>query len=109
MCLSATITGGIKVGVDCQVLKLLLTAKRRGVSFARVATIGRQSLGVSPSTIAQLLGWFGYTVADGEITALIDGGYAEGLLRFLGARESESVDYSPYEGATIIQDMNVPI
>lgn len=36
-------------------------------------------------------------------------GYAETMFRALGANEIESYDYSDYEGATILHDMNVPI
>jgi hypothetical protein len=38
-----------------------------------------------------------------------EGGYADGVLRSLGARVLETLDYSDYEGASITHDMNKPI
>jgi hypothetical protein len=37
------------------------------------------------------------------------GDFAEPLFSFLGAEKVESMDYSDYEGASIIHDMNLPI
>jgi SAM-dependent methyltransferase len=35
--------------------------------------------------------------------------FSEGLFEYFGAEKVDSVDYSDYEGATIIHDMNTPI
>lgn len=37
------------------------------------------------------------------------GGYSEAFLRELGAREVASLDYSEYEGATLLHDLNQPV
>lgn len=37
------------------------------------------------------------------------GGYSEAFLRELGAREVASLDYSDYEGATLLHDLNQPV
>ena len=37
------------------------------------------------------------------------GGYSEAFLRELGAGEVESLDYSGYEGATLLHDLNQPV
>jgi hypothetical protein len=58
-------------------------ARAEGVSFSRTLTIGRQ-------------------------TAYGGSHNADALLQELGATELDSIDASPYEGATIIHDLNTP-
>lgn len=66
-----------------------------------VATIGRQSLLLWPSQIAEVLG----------VPNVPDfGNYCEELLKqYFGAELVDSYDYSDYEGATFTADMNKPL
>ncbi|MGH7172593.1 MAG: hypothetical protein ACRELG_20120, partial [Gemmataceae bacterium] len=95
------------MGVGIQVLRHLLASKRDGVSYARTAMIGRQSLHVSVPQVQESMRHFlGRTLTRAETLAMMGDGFLEGILRALGASRIEAVDYSAYEGATIVHDMN---
>lgn len=98
------------MGFDVNGITFLLAARAAGVGFARTATIGRQSLHVSAHVLGERLRRFG-TSAGGNAKTLLeaDHGYAEALLKTLGADEVTSFDASSYEGATVVHDMNQPI
>jgi len=89
-------------------VRFLLAAKRRGVSFDRTLTLGRQQWYVSRSTEIRLAREFGIPGAgNGELT---HGGFADAFFRdWLGAREAVSLDASDFEGATRIHDLNRPV
>jgi SAM-dependent methyltransferase len=57
--------------------------------------------------IERLLTEFGFR-PDPEILKASNS-FGEPLLRFLGAQEIVSVDASPYQGASVLHDMNLPI
>jgi hypothetical protein len=73
--------------------------------------IGRQNLYVSPAQMGALAAAFGRQPGPAELAKICDGsdGYAENLLRFLGAQAIDSFDNSDFEGATHVHDMNRPI
>jgi hypothetical protein len=97
------------MGLDSPALQFLLNAKRNGVSFERVLTIGRQGIHISAAELYDSLTRNGIRVSRAEAEQLIqeENGYCEPLLRRLGAGEIHSIDVSPYEGATILHDMNL--
>jgi hypothetical protein len=99
------------MGFDLQGIKFILGARRRGVSFAKTATLGRQELFIGPSHLRKLLRDAGLGEGSGTAERMVaeSGGYAETLLRSLGAGEIVSIDASSYEGASIVHDMNLPI
>ena len=99
------------MGLDYNALKLLLWGKNLGVSFERTLTLGRQNLLCTRRQISQLTQVFGtpldstqieHCVPLGEMRAI----YADKLLEALGAKELVSVDYSDFEGASLIHDLN---
>jgi SAM-dependent methyltransferase len=91
-------------------LRLLLEAKaRHGVSLTRSATLGRQELFLSEKALQGILQSFGYRLSETECADLAQGGFADSLLRFLGAEEVRSFDVSDYEGATDVHDFNARI
>lgn len=73
--------------------------------------IGRQGMYVARAEAAALLESFGHQPSQAELERICPSGraYAEGFLEFLGARSVDSVDYSSFEGASLIHDMNRPI
>jgi hypothetical protein len=83
---------------------------RAGFKLGRVLTIGRQNLFVSPAKVRQLLVDHGGISPD-RVAELIPDSlqYAEPVLLALGAVSVDSMDYSDYEGATIVHDLNDPI
>jgi hypothetical protein len=98
------------MGLDINGVKFLLHSQRHGVSFARTAMIGRQSMLIGKEEFAELMREAGENEAAkraGEFTG--EGAYAEPLLRFLGAEEIVSFDASDYESASVMHDFNEPI
>jgi hypothetical protein len=99
------------VGFDVNALKFLLAAIRDGVSLDRTVTIGRQGLFVEPPALLANLRRFDPKVPESAVQRMLHeaDGFCEPVLRFLGAVQTESLDVSPYQGATIIHDMNRPL
>ena len=86
-----------------------LEARRRGVSFTRTMTLGRQRLYVRPAELRQLAETFRPELRDG-VGDLQHGDLADGFLRrFLEVGFLQALDHSDYEGAAIVQDLNEPI
>jgi len=99
------------MGFDVQGIKFLLAAHRGGVQFDRTAMIGRQELFIDPVTLHRLLRRSSLADGPAQTERLLSeaSGYAEPLLRHLGARQISSVDASHYEQASLVHDMNNPI
>jgi hypothetical protein len=86
---------------DCS---LLFFSKKLNVSFERTLMLGRLKLNASKSDVTSCIKKYGSPAELNEIDRL--GDYAEPLFKILGATSVESMDYSDYERATIIHDMN---
>ena len=71
-----------------------------------ILTIGRQALFGDNKDYANLLS---ISVEEFEKIRAKSNGLAEGLLEHLGAIKVDSLDYSDYEGATLIHDLNTRI
>lgn len=80
-----------------------------GVDFTRSIMIGRQGLHLDERELAMLLRAYGHRHVDAR--GLLDeaGGFAEPLLKSLGAADVDSLDASDFEGATIVHDLNLPL
>lgn len=99
------------MGFDPATLQFLLNAEKVGLSLDRILTVGRQKLYMRAAEVARL-----YTASGRKCTPEAaaelwnrEKGFAEPLLRHLGAREVSSLDFSTYEDATIVHDMNQPL
>jgi hypothetical protein len=78
------------MGVDLRASEILLRLQRQGqITGQRIVTLGRQSIDA---------------IMPDEICSKSES-YLETILLNLGASEAESIDVSPYEGASIIHDM----
>lgn len=99
------------MGFDVQCVKFLLGAQRTGVQFTRTAVLGRQQLFIDPNSLRQLLRDAGLVMSEADVRRLLTArnGFAEPLLRLLGAEEICSIDASPYEGASVVHDLNQPV
>lgn len=85
------------MGIDVHALQLLRHAQNQYGALGKTVTLGRQVVFLTP-TIAQ--NWTGNR----------DRTYCETMLiNKFGASDVDSIDNSPYEGATIIADFNEPI
>jgi SAM-dependent methyltransferase len=88
----------------------LLEAKSEGASFERTLTLGRLASFLSPRDLARIARAlppecaFAQAVASGETPTFVDD-----LFRAMGARQVETLDVSPFEGATIVHDLNQPL
>jgi SAM-dependent methyltransferase len=94
-------------------VKFLFWAKNLGVDFNRTATLGRLGLACTPGMFRQAARDFGLPASDQEIDRCYQKGPCEGLFadnfyQFLGAKKAVSIDYSDYEGANLVHDLNVP-
>lgn len=100
------------MGIGFHDLRLMWNAHQAGASFERMLTIGRQSLCLHPEELERLAAWMRTRGNAPELPGeqLAFGAPAESFLRaFLGASTVEALDYSDYEGAQHIQDMNEPV
>lgn len=99
------------MGLDSNGIKFLLYTNSLGVDFSETATIGRQYLYIDPSVLKEILSSFNYQVDDKNLELIFkeNDGYAETFFRYIGADITDSFDYSNYEGATHIHDMNLAI
>ena len=88
------------MGVDLHGLNFLRYVRKYG-DFGPTVTLGRQGVHVKQSKLTALMG---------PEAAREKGAYAETLLqRWFGASSVHSIDYSDYEGATILHDLNKPL
>lgn len=91
---------------DCNFL--FYAKKRFGVSFDKSLMLGRLNLYVSQIEIKAVAKKYELTGNDSVISGQkLE--YAEPLFMYLGADTVDSIDYSDYEGATIVSDLNLPI
>ena len=100
------------MGIDANGAGFLAYARGLGVEFSRTLTIGRQNLYVTPQRLCKVLTSFGVQPSEAELALVFEGGgrsYSENLFHYLGAEEADSLDYSDYQNATHIHDMNSPI
>lgn len=99
------------MGLDANGTRFLLYARLLGIDFSRTSMIGRQHLNLEPSQLRANFRLLDLPVDEDTITRIFNAndGYAEELLRHLGAVEVESIDNSSYEGATTLHDLNEEI
>jgi hypothetical protein len=96
------------MGLDINAVRYLIGARKRGVDFGRVLTIGRQDLNVYPSKMVRVLRKHGLATASFE-RAGPDTRFADPFFASLGAGEIHSLDASGFEGANVVHDLNCPI
>jgi hypothetical protein len=96
------------MGFETNTIKLLLKAKELGVNFEKVITIGRQGLHLKENELQDLLVKSGFS-SEQSSKIFKNNNFAEPFLKLLGAKITDSMDASSYEGATIIHDLNQPI
>jgi hypothetical protein len=99
------------MGLNSDHLRFVLLSRGSGVRFERSLMIGRQELAVDVSTLRRMLAVGGIQLRGEDVERLLEegDGFADPLLRLLGAVQIDSMDISSYEGATIMHDLNEPI
>lgn len=105
--------GGRNMGICYLDLRFYWQTKLTGVSFQDTVTIGHQNIHLYPIEIKLLRKAYYKEFPNSKIDPLAKskfGGYADGVLAdLLGIQNLATIDYSGYEGATIIHDLNLPI
>src|SRR4051812_46361592 len=86
----------------------LFYAKSLGASFDRSLMLGRLNLYATKNDIRGNIEKFKNNVKQLNEVEFKDG-YSEPLFEILGASKVDSIDFSDYERATIIHDMNQPV
>lgn len=96
------------MGITKNCSRFLVYARAKGVSYERAIMLGRQVLYVNKEEfIGQIKH---YSVASSEMAmSLPFEKFAEPLFSILGATRIDSIDYSDYEGASVIRDLNQPL
>lgn len=99
------------MGVNVQLLRMVLHARKQGAKLDRVITIGRLDALLTPTQMEQEFAAFGEQLQPGEAKTLLHtrDRYCEPILERLGARTVDSLDASAYEDANVIHDLNAPI
>lgn len=93
--------------------KVLLDARARGLSFDTTLTVGHQALFLHPAETRTLKRLYKERFPDAVNEALVNyvfGDSSDQFLRdFLGVKSLTILDYSQYEGANLVQDLNEPV
>jgi hypothetical protein len=93
--------------------KVLLDARTGGLSFDTTLTVGHQALFLHPAETRTLNRLYKERFPDSVNEALVNyvfGDPSDQFLRdFLGVKSLTILDYSQYEGANLIQDLNEPV
>jgi hypothetical protein len=93
------------LGIIYRQAKMLLDAHRAGVTMDRLLMVGRQSLLLHPSELRGIR-----KICPGALADYRWGEYADRFLReCLGVSTVNTLDYSAYEGADLLCDLNQPI
>ncbi len=96
------------MGLDINGAQLMVAAHKRGAQFDEVLTLGRQSLNVYPRRMAQLLRKHG--LPDKKfLEAGPECAFVEPFFEALGAKHVSALDFSDFEGAQFIHDLNQPV
>ena len=88
--------------------RFLFYAKKWGCDFTNTLMLGRLRLVAKEEYIKHCIARYGNNLKKTEDVTFKDG-YSEPLFEILGSKKVDSVDYSDYEKATLIHDMNVPV
>jgi hypothetical protein len=101
------------VALSFNSIKFLFWAKNLGVDFNRTSTLGRLGLSCSPRMLGHALRDFNLPASKEAIDRCYQKGprealFADNFYQLLGAKETFSVDYSDFEGASFVHDLNVP-
>src|SRR3954454_677486 len=95
------------MGLETTAATLICAAKKIGAEFEHCATIGRQGFGVPKHLLRRIASVL--DLPKMNVDDLSREKFSEPFFYALGAQEVNSIDFSDYEGASHIHDMNRPI
>lgn len=102
--------GARNVGIDCTLFKQLVELSTRFQVKGRALMLGRQAFKIETRFRKQ----YETALKDAGIdrrrfSYLQDDGYSETLFKDLGLGKIETMDFSDFEGATVLHDLNRPV
>lgn len=98
------------MGINPNALRFLARERKKGTKLGRTAMIGRQGVHLGAKDCLRILNHeFRLSLDPEEIEKAHALGFADDLLKTLGADSVDSFDYSDYEGATYTHDFNTPV
>jgi hypothetical protein len=93
------------MGIIYRQAKMLLDARKSGVPMNRLLMIGHQALLLYPSELSAIR-----KICPGALADYKWGEYADRFFpECLGVSEMNVLDHSPYEGADLLHDLNLPV
>lgn len=99
--------GEVNMGLDNAAVKFLCAAQALGVKFDDTLMVGRQCMMANAEELGRVFTVLG--VREEAAGFLRTHAFGEAFFKLLGATTVASLDFSPFEEATIIHDMNRPI
>lgn len=90
------------MGIDTTSFNAIMMAKSYITSYKKILTLGRQCIHIGKDKFEELAVKF-----DPNLVKSYDH-YCDNLYRDIGFESIDSMDYSGYEGASILQDLNKP-
>ncbi|MDR1983082.1 MAG: hypothetical protein LBQ08_04800 [Holosporaceae bacterium] len=101
------------MGILKSSLQALCYAHKNGVDFTNTLTIGHHWCYLTKKEAADVLNIYD-PVHGRDCVKKMEGedgklGFADGFFRYFGAENLDAIDYSGYENATIIHDLNTPV
>lgn len=96
------------MGFGNDVIRSLFIAKKMGAAFDQTLTLGRQTWYSSKKKLKDYARYYGMNQAEMDAIVFEDD-YSEPVLYALGAKQVESMDFSDYEKASLVHDLNNPI
>ena len=99
------------MAIDSETARLFLACHKAGLRFGHVLMLGRQNVLTRPAETVQLFRSYGLEPDQRLLDpdAYEKPPFAEPFFHALGATTCESMDYSAYEGATLLHNLNEPI
>ena len=89
------------MGLDFNSAKFFQSEVKKGLILGQMLTLGRQSIHMDRPTYQKFLTPLGISQQETE--------FADDFFRGLGAKSINVMDFSNYEGANVLHDMNQPI
>ena len=104
----------MRMGIDKASAQFLIQAALKGVNFTKTLMLGHQVMYLSPVRLEKLLDKYHFLPTSYNRSQIYEWFerpicYADPFLNLLGAQSISCIDASAYEGADIVQDMNLPI
>jgi hypothetical protein len=96
------------MGLDINMVLMMIDARKRGVILGETLTIGRQHLNVYPAKMAQILERNSLPSENYRPGAAVSE-FGEPCLKAIGASRVYSLDASDFEGADFVHDLNKPL